>query len=1185
MYLKSLEITGFKSFSEKVVLELSPGITAAIGPNGCGKSNLVDAIRWVLGEQSAKLLRGTKMDDLIFNGTTRRKAVNFAEVSLTFDKADQYLPVDYEEVVITRRMYRSGEGEYYINKTSCRLKDITELFYDTGIGTETYSLIGQGRVEQLINAKPEDNRELFEEAAEIHRYKQRKKESRLRLDEMDRNLLRVEDLLAELKMHHDTLSEEATRAGKYRDLSHEHKEIEKKIILKRWRGSKLFVQKMESQREKIISSFQEKESQAVILKDRVTQVEELEKLKFEENEQLKKIYQETKELKERMQGRLNLILEQKKNAMEKYSLKEESYGEVCARISGLEKTFIENEEELKSVLDELTQLGGKTSALKNDLKDLQGGKNLSSLDSLRREKSEKKLQRAALEQSLELNRIRCSELLERISEFEEMQRLKMRNLDTIQKTENEAAASLQRLKMNKFVRDKENTLLEHRRKDLHEQIETKRKILGSWEKEIEKKHARLKYLKESEEGLSLYTSGVRSVMKASFQNSVLKGIHGTFAHLISVPPELEKAVEVALGAKVQFLVTEDDRAAQKAIEYLKVNRAGKATFLPLNLLKPPVRREFPLSDEEDCLGIASQMVEADVKYRKAVEYLLGAVLISRNLESALRLARKNRGSWNIVTLDGEMVRPGGAISGGYQPDERTGFLGRKREIKELDREIVDAKKQYRQEIEDITDYEKRLEEIETAINALALQERQFEKENVKLHNDLERTASELKRIRKEIQDIEPQKSKLLLKYNDLIDNEEKESNEYTLLGEKLSNIKVELDKMSRLVEVEEESCKRLEEDLVEVRIRFSTLQEKESSLQEIIQKQVQEKESLEILASGLLKEKARLLEESRHLKDEEGRIEVELEKERDELQKFEELLHGVEKDLNHFTGEKSKLSLTLQTEQKQLERYERKLQTLNIEIIKSEEAVKYLEEQLLEKFKIIPEKVLSDDSSDSEGEEKLLNEKKIIFEQILAMGEVNLSAIEEYEKLQKRITFLEEQKEDLLSGEKGMRKVLAELDQHMEKQFLEAMQVIEKNFFDIFTRLFGGGQAFLKITEPGNILESGIEIHAQPPGKKLQNISLLSGGEKALTSISLLFALLKYKPVPFCVLDEIDSSLDDSNLARFVRFLKKYAAQTQFIVITHRRKTMEEADVLYGVTMEEQGVSKVVSLNLNKKAG
>ena len=1185
MYLKSLEITGFKSFSEKVVLELSPGITATVGPNGCGKSNLVDAIRWVLGEQSAKLLRGTKMDDLIFNGTIRRRGVNFAEVSLTFDKADQYLPVDYEEVVITRRMYRSGEGEYYINKTSCRLKDITELFYDTGIGTETYSLIGQGRVEQLINAKPEDNRELFEEAAEIHRYKQRKKESRLRLEEMDRNLLRVEDLLAELKLNHDTLFEEAARAGKYRDLSLAHKEIEKKIILKRWWESKLLVQKMESQRERILSSFQEKESHTALLKNRVTQVEELEKLKFEENEQLKNIFQETKELKERMQGRLNLILEQKKYALEKYSHKEEAYEEVCARISGLEKTFTENERELISVLDEQTRLGEKAASLKNDLKNLQQGKNLSNLEALRQEISHNNLQRAALEQSLELNRIRCSELLERISEFEEMHRLKMRDLDSIWKTENEAAASLQRLQMIKSERDKENTLFEHRRKDLHEQIETKRKVLGSLEKKIEKNHARLKYLKESEEGLSLYTSGVRAVMKASFQNSVLNGIHGTFVNLISVPHELEKAVEVALGAKVQFLVTEDDRAAQRAIEYLKENRAGKATFLPLNLLKPPVRRDLSTSEGDDCLGIASQMVETDAKYRKAVEYLLGAVLISGNLESALRLARKNKGGWSIVTLDGEMIRPGGTISGGCQPDERTGFLGRKRELKELDKEIAEAKKSYRQEIEDITDYEKRLKEIEAALNALALQERQFEKENVRLQNDLERTDSELQRIRKEIQDSEQQKSKLLLKYNELKENEEKDSNNYTLLGEKISVIKIELDKMSRLVQVEEESCKSLEKDLVETRIRFSTLQEKESSLQDIIQRQAQEKEGLEILASGLLKEKARLLEESRHLEDEEGRVIVELEKERDELKKFEELLQGVEKDLNHFTQEKTAISLTVQSEEKQLERFERKLQTLNIEMIKSEEAGKYLEEQLLERFQISPEKILSHQGPDSGDEEKLLQEKKIIFDQILAMGEVNLSAIDEFEKLQKRITFLEEQKEDLLSGEKGMRKVLAELDQHMEKQFLDAMQVIEKNFFDIFTRLFGGGQAFLKITDPTNILESGIEIHAQPPGKKLQNISLLSGGEKALTAISLLFALLKYKPVPFCVLDEIDSSLDDSNLARFVRFLKKYAAQTQFIVITHRRKTMEEADVLYGVTMEEQGVSKVVSINLNKKAG
>jgi chromosome segregation protein len=1185
MYLKSLDITGFKSFPEKTQLKFSSGITAAVGPNGCGKSNLVDAIRWALGEQSAKLLRGSKMDDLIFNGTARRKALNFAEVSLTFDRADKYLPLDYQEIVITRRMYRSGEGEYYLNKTPCRLRDITELFLDTGIGKETYSLIGQGRVEQLINARPEEHRELFEEAAEIHKYKQRKKEARARLEEMNKNLLRVEDILAELKNQSLPLSEAAALAREYRDLSHNLKEIEKTILAKRWWDNNRLLQKINDELGKIYVTLQEKKGSLEALRNRISAIEQQENLKLAEINEVKELYQEQKEKLEKLQGQLNLIQEQKKYSGEKTLIKEEACKEVLGRISGLEETCRKNEAELKSVLLEQEQLGDKASGLKAALEELQKKTSLTALDELRQQKAEKNLQKAALGQFLESTRLRSQELWGRINEFEEREKSKNGDLDSLQKIENEAVASLQRLKWDRLDKNKEYELLEQRRNDFYGQRKMRKDELGRLEREWQKKSTRLKYLKESEDDLSLYTSGVRAVMNDYAKDPSEKGIFGPVANLINVPPEFEKALEVALGAKIQFIVTSDDLSARRAIEFLKEKKAGRATFLPLNLLKPAARREFSPPEPEDIYGVASRLVETPARFKKAVEYLLGGVLVAKNLEAALKLARSNKAGWRIVTLEGEMLTPGGAISGGYQSEERSGFLQRKRELRNLETEIMEIEKLNKQKSVELEIIENSITELEKSFAELDLQGRKLEEEKIKVQNDLTRIGAEKGRIREEITHLTLEKSRLHEKHRELAEQVASIEEDYKLLDESLEAVNIEMENLSRQVKVDEERYKSLEKELVEVRVRFSALQEKESSLQGILLKQVQEKERLDEIAAGLFKEKDKLKEELKDLEAAEDKAANTLEKERGKIQELEKFQEQLNKDLNHCKQVKEELFSEVEREQKILERYERRRQNVNIELIKLQEAGKYLEESLLEKFKVNPEKDISFDFLTGKSEEALLKDREILEEKILSLGEVDAGAIEEYERLQNRISFLEGQREDLLNGERGVKKVLEELDQHMEKKFLQALQAIEKNFLEIFAQLFGGGQAFLKLTDPDNVLESGIEIIAQPPGKKLQNISLLSGGEKALTAIALLFAVLQYKPVPFCVLDEIDSSLDDSNLSRYIRFLKRYAAGTQFIVITHRRKTMEEADVLYGITMEEQGISKVVSLNLNQKAG
>ncbi len=1185
MYLKSLEITGFKSFAEKIGLNFASGITAVVGPNGCGKSNLVDAIRWALGEQSVRIMRGAKMDDLIFNGTSGRKPLNYAEVSLVFDRADRFLPVDYQEIALTRRVFRSGEGEYLLNKTQCRLKDITELFWDTGIGTETYSLIGQGRIEQMINARPDEHRELFEEAAKIHRYKQRRKESRARLDEMEQNLLRVEDLLAELKNQEEGLFEAAALAGRYREIFIKLQNVEQKIAGKRWWDNKNIFRKLHNERQNMEGKLSEKKNVLITLEEKGQEIALKESTKNEEKEKLQSCYTKSKGEKESLENKLSLFRQQNKYMQEKIRVKEDSCREIDERISGLEETRKKNEAELKSVLLEQEELGEKAAHIKDRLTQLQAGRNVLNLEALRQKKTENDLKKVSLEQSLEADRLRCDELNERINELDEGIKKATEEIEKLQTVQNKIRGLLHRCALEQEDREEKSRLLKRRFQDFDERIKARKDSLNVLQKELAKKDARIKHLKESRDSFDFYASGVRAVMKASAHNPLLQGIYGPVADLINVPHGLEKALEAALGAKIQFIVTRDDETARRAIEYLKKNRAGKATFLPLNLLKTPGKRELPAAPGEDCLGVASQLVSAHQQYKKAVDYLLGRVLVLKNLEAGLNLARGNKAGWSLVTLDGEVITPGGAISGGSHSQERTGFLGRKGELNALEANILKIRNQQKDLETDLEGLLDHMRGIENDLAELDLQGRKAENEKTRLQSELEKTDAGILRAEHEAERLEGEKVRLTDKNDNLQRQIFQKEKELQLLGEACSIIISDLEKMSSIVRVDEAQVKKLEKESVDIRVRFSALQEKESSLQAALEKQAEEKEGLDLLLARLAEEQGRLLKEMRHLETEEAGTLAGLEKAAGEVRKNEELLFLLGKELSSLKEERVSLSLGLQKEQRAIEKIERRLQNLALELIKAEEAGKYLEEQLLEKFKINPQQDLSPQFQSVDTEEQLKKEKIFLEEQIIALGEVDPGVVEEYERLQKRIVFLEEQKNDLLKGEKGVKKVLTELDQHMKKRFLEALSAIENNFFDIFRKLFGGGQAFLKLTSPEDVLESGVEIIAQPPGKKLQSISLLSGGEKALTAIALLFALLQFKPVPFCVLDEIDSALDESNLERFVQYLKKYSGNTQFILITHRRKTMEEADVLLGITMEEQGVSKIVTLNLNKKAG
>lgn len=1183
MYVNYLEISGFKSFPERVRLHFSTGITAAIGPNGCGKSNLVDAIRWVLGEQSVKLLRGSKMEELIFNGTASRKAVNFAEVTLAFADADKYLPLDYSEVIVTRRLYRSGEGEYFLNKSPCRLKDISELFWDTGVGKETYSVIGQGRVDQLINSRPEERRELFEEAAEVSKYKQRKKEASSRIEDMKANLFRVEDLLEELKGQQEYLAVSAEKAREYKALIHSLKEAEKKSLLQRWQDKSHRLEKIKEEQKKKMDIIQEKKHKLDSAQNELDRFSRLESETREELEGKRNIAAASKERLQEKKNNLELLEEKEIFASDKVVMQDNSLKEIFHRITVTEETFKRNKRELKEIEKQQEELGHKVKELKNILSSMRDESAIIAQEEIQNRIADGKEKKAALEQKLLDNRERLKETQKRVEKLEEglkNKRTKLKEVDDIFKRYQTDLEELDQKHLG--VQDEQNNMAQ-RMQELQSHIASKKESRRELEQELNKKRNRLRSLQEHEEALSLYGGGVKAVMNASRKEASLEGVLGPVAHLIEVSSELERAIEVALGNSAQFIVTETDEAARKAINYLKDKKAGRATFLPLNLIKQNKREKIP--QEEGIMGSAAQLVKTSSKFERVVDYLLGRVLVVESLNYALMITRKNKSFWRIVTLEGEMITPGGAITGGASTKEKGGFLQRRREIAELSTAVSGIEKSFQAAEVELQELVRKAEAMQKRKESLEQKGKILSEEIIKKGSEKDKAEFTLQNILAEIEALESEKNSLAGRVQALEKDRLAVNNEYSALAQFISELNNDYDKLNSKMQSKQDDYHRKEEELVDLRIRFSALQEKESSLQSFLSEQAQEKERLEKILTDLSEEKECLQKDLNAVKMEKERILKEVEEEKDRLKTAEEVLLPLEEKLRSKKTEKEALLTSLEKEKNALEKYERRISTLDLERVKLEEGRKYLQEQLLEKFRIDPQKMQEDELFKLESEEKLQEDKKYLQERLQEMGEVNPGVIEEYERLLERVKFLEDQRGDLMEGEKGIKKLLQELDTHMEERLQDTLRAVEQNFVDVFNRLFGGGQAFLKLTDSQNILESGIDIVAQPPGKKLQNIMLLSGGEKALTAIALLFAILQHKPTPFCVLDEIDSSLDETNLGRFLHFLKKYSGSTQFILITHRKKSMEEADALYGITMEEQGISKVVSLNMKERAG
>lgn len=1181
MYLKKLELQGFKSFADKTVLEFMPGITTVIGPNGSGKSNISDAIRWVLGEQSMKSLRGSKTEDVIFAGTQNRKSLGFAEVSMVMDNSDQKLPIEYNEVTITRKLYRSGESGYYINKTPCRLKDVLELFMDTGIGKDGYSIIGQGKIDEILSNKSEERRHIFEEAAGIVKYRVRKAESEKKLEQTKLNLLRINDIISEIEANIEPTKIQAEKAKEYLRLRDELKSIEIGLFIHNINDYKKRI-------EEVINDQDIYNTQIVRENERLSNIQELkEKLRAsldsitEQIEKMQNLGFENEKKKEQIKADININLEKINNNN--------------ANFERLEKEIIENDERLKVLEEEINQKNDKKTNLAENkdkfVKELEEKE--AELKKLTDKMSEKELDMETKKKKVEDNTDEKYEISNAISTLkanvensnsrkkvvEEEIDVNISELDSSRMQKSEISQKFAEIEAKREKIKGDLNKIDEKRKESDAKLKEYDLKINQCESEIRMKDSRMKFLIETEKEKEGYIRSVKSILQDCEKDlSLKKGVHGVIANLISVPKEYETAIEMCLGQSMQNIVTDTEEDAKKLVEHLRKFNLGRASFLPITSVKG--KKLDKIKSEKGVIGIASDLVKFDKKYEQIVLSLLGRTLIVDTMDNAIAIARKNSYGFRIVTLQGDVLNPSGAISGGSVSTKTVNILGRSREIEELKKTIAELEKKVEKLKKDKSEYESSIEDLLEEIEGLENELKDIEivyateKQRVSsIEEAVSKVEKRLEKLRDEKKSIEEQ-----LKINEQTQND---------LNEKISAIDEENKKLSE--EIEEFSNHNKETqtivddlnfDITNLKISVSSFDESEASINEIVERINNDIENLKQSTENKKEQKIKLTEENDKLEE----LNIKLNEEAENLLK--EVSNSgtkVEELKNDRITKNQKLEEAEENFTDQMEKIDGLKEQVNKADIKKSKYEVELEQiisKMWEEYEITP-----NDPGEYEEPKNVAEVQKQVNKirgEMKDLGSVNIDSIEEYKKLKERYDFMNEQRLDLETTMAKLRNVITDMTTVMKKQFEDRFRVINKNFSEVFVELFGGGKAELKLTDEDNILESGIEIEVQPPGKKLQNMMLLSGGERAFTAIALLFAILKINPAPFCVLDEIEAALDDVNVYRFAEYLKKFAQESQFLVITHRKGTMEAANTVYGITMQENGISKLLSLDLKK---
>ena len=1179
MYLKSIEVHGFKSFANKIVFDFHKGITGIVGPNGSGKSNVADAVRWVLGEQSVKQLRGSSMQDVIFAGTENRKPLSYAYVAITLDNSDHQLAIDYEEVTVARRLYRSGESEYLINGSPCRLKEVSELFYDTGIGKEGYSIIGQGQIDRILSGKPEERRELFDEAAGIVKFKKRKATAQKKLENERDNLVRVNDILAELERQVGPLERQSEKAKTYLKKKSELKEYDVDMFL-------LESEQIRSQQKDVEDKFQIadaqlKESNADYEKIR-TEYEQLGQSMAQMDEKINSIRENisnTSVMKEKLESQIQILTEQIHTAEmtdEHLQSRLDAIDQEKAQRSEQSATYIAEKEQLDEQLLEVqnrqNEAQEKLTAVQQEIARCNQGieNGQKELYELLNNKAGIQSKQQRFDTMLEQINIRKAELGKRLLD----RKTQEADLNTVL---SDYQKELEAVSLEIIDLKKKEEELTGKEKEWRDKLRENGRKLEENQTAFHKQQSRLESLKNIAERYDGYGNSIRKVMEQKASNP---GLLGVVSDLIQVEKKYETAIETALGGNIQNIVTEDESTAKKMIGFLKQNRLGRATFLPLTSVSAKGNpKNETLLDEEGVLGIANRLVKCDKKYDEVAAYLLGRVLVVDTIDHAIALAKKNHYSLHIVTLEGEYLSPGGSMTGGAFKNS-SNLLARKREIEELEQKVDSIRKE-------LSELKNRREDIRTAIELNAdeldqvkeeLQQKYLVQNTAKMNVDRakqQRNESEAvftglmgekQQIEQQIEEIDNNKKQILdeIEYSKKREQEiNEESNAFQKIleeqakleneaSQKLSNIQLETANIKQKVEFAQVNIDRINGEVEKFDAERADLLENAAQSKEDAKKKRQDIEEIKktIAASG----------------ESHGKLEEEL---RESVAKKEQM----SADYRGFFQKQEEIS-------KRCNDLDKEIFRLNNQREKLKEAGEYQTNYLWEEYELTPHAALelqNDIYDDLTALKKMVAEVK---DEIRKLGDVNVNAIEEYKEVSERYQFLKGQHDDLVEAEQTLVGIIEDLDSGMRKQFSEKFAEIQKEFDASFKHLFGGGHGTLELVEDEDILECGIRIIAQPPGKKLQNMMQLSGGEKALTAIALLFAIQALKPSPFCLLDEIEAALDDSNVTRFASYLNKLTKNTQFIVITHRRGTMAAADRLYGITMQEKGVSTLVSVNL-----
>lgn len=1179
MYLKSIEVQGFKSFANKIVFDFHNGITGIVGPNGSGKSNVGDAVRWVLGEQSAKQLRGASMQDIIFAGTENRKPLSYAYVAITLDNADHKLPVDYEEVTVARRVYRSGESEYLLNGNTCRLKDVTELFYDTGIGKEGYSIIGQGQIDKILSGKPEERRELFDEAAGIVKFKRRKNTTLKKLEEEQQNLVRVTDILSELTKQLEPLERQSETAKIYLAKRENLKELDINMFLLEYEHTGNLIRELEEKTR--IAENQLKEAQDAHSRTK-DEYERLEKILEELNERMEALREESRDRairKQQLSGEINVLHEQilageqnDSHYRSRLLAVQEDTEKKSADQEALEEQKADLQANLREIdrklADEQKKMDNIQSSIEECTQVVEDGKNeiIEILNS--RANTKGKAQRFdAMKEQLDIRKAGISQRILSLKTQEEEQQSA---IDQAQKEYDTITKAIQETREEGSRLTKEIHAIQETLKQQNTQLE---KEQTSYHREA----SRLESLRNITERYDGYGNSIRRVME---QKNHVPGIRGVVADIIHVEKNYEIAIETALGGSIQNIVTDNEQTAKQMIEFLKKNRYGRATFLPLNSISS--RGEFNQRgalNEPGAIGLASGLVTAEKEYDGLIGYLLGRVLVVDHIDHAIAIARKYRHSIRMVTLEGESLSPGGSMTGGAFKNN-SNLLGRRREIEELEKKVKELAAGYHEIRQSMEDNRSRRNEMRDTVAALQqkFQEQSIQQNTARLNiEQLEKKAEE---IRGGYTRIEREQEEIRLQARDMQADNIKITQELEASKRDEEELETFIETRQKELEDWKKDEAETSEKLERIRLDASASQQKESFIKENLRRL---KEEIEVLS----KEREEILDSLEKGSQETAEKRKTIDKVRKEIEGFAAKEEVAAKQLEKWQQEKEERTKSHKEFFEKRDELSGQISLLDKECFRLKTQAEKIEENrearisyMWEEYEITPNNALQYRKEEMNDRHVMKQQIHKLKDEIRALGSVNVNAIEDYKELLERHTFLSGQYNDLLEAEKTLEQIIQELDEGMRKQFSEKFGEIQKEFDKAFKELFGGGRGTLELAEDEDILEAGIRIISQPPGKKLQNMMQLSGGEKALTAIALLFAIQNLKPSPFCLLDEIEAALDDSNVGRFAGYLQKLTKNTQFIIITHRRGTMNAADRLYGITMQEKGVSTLVSVDL-----